>query len=192
MTTLLFLDLKMTNFVVSSRFKNQHSGRCTRFCHPKMSNFPSGCSKTTKWVTESTNGCSKTTKRVTESTNGDLISTQNGYPKIQNGVRQLYGVKICLVLMCSLAFSWHQSTSFQIISNSNLRCWDLNPSLNVCTYTPKNVLCNNVEFRKSFEAKNSDIPFVKAQDWHFICVTLPGQSPVEATVFEWRSLQKGS
>ena len=46
-----------------------------------MSNFPSGCSKTTKWVTESTNGCSKTTKRVTESTNGDPI---------QNGVRQLY------------------------------------------------------------------------------------------------------
>ena len=92
--------------------------------------------------------------------------------------------------------AWHfldtKVLLLQIISNSNLRCWDLNPSLNVCTYTPKNVLCNNVEFRKSFEAKNSDIPFVKAQDWHFICVTLPGQSPVEATVFEWRSLQKGS
>ena len=79
--------------------------------------------------------------------------------------------------------AWHfldtKVLLLQIISNSNLRCWDLNPSLNVCTYTPKNVLCNNVEFRKSFEAKNSDIPFVKAQDWHFICVILPGQSPVE-------------
>ena len=47
-----------------------------------MSNFPSGCSKTTKWVTESTNGCSKTTKRVTESTNGDPISTKWGAPTI--------------------------------------------------------------------------------------------------------------
>ena len=55
-----------------------------------MSNFPSGCSKTTKWVTESTNGCSKTTKRVTESTNDDPISTKWVPPKIQNGVRQLY------------------------------------------------------------------------------------------------------
>ena len=71
------LDLKMTNFVVASRFKNQHSGRCPIFCHPKMSNFPSGCSKTTKWVTESTNG--------------DPISTKWVPPKIQNGVRQLYG-----------------------------------------------------------------------------------------------------
>ena len=87
---MLFLDLKITNFVVSSQFKNQHSGRCPRFCHSKLSNFPSGCSKTTKWVTESTNGCSKTTKWVTESTNGDPISTKWVPPKIQNGVRQLY------------------------------------------------------------------------------------------------------
>ena len=53
------------------------------------------------------------------------------------------------------------------------------PELKCMYLHPKNVLCNNVEFRKSFEAKNSDIPFVKAQDWHFICVILPGQSPVE-------------
>ena len=82
--------MKITNFVVSSLFKNQHSGRCPRFCHPKVSNFPSGCFKTTKWVTESTNGCSKTTKWVIESTNGDPISTKWVPPKIQNGVRQLY------------------------------------------------------------------------------------------------------
>ena len=84
----------MTNFVVSSQFKNQHSGRCPRFCHPKVSNFPSGCSKTTKWVTESTSAEPISTKWATESTNGDPISTKWVPPKIQNGVRQLYDLTL--------------------------------------------------------------------------------------------------
>ena len=111
----------MTNFVVSSRFKNQHSGRCTRFCHPKMSNFPSGCSKTTKCVTESTNGCSKTTKWVTESTNGCSKTTKPKTPFQQNRDTWYSNVLLACRINSFLFFSIEAAMSQLLVKKTMLQ-----------------------------------------------------------------------